>query len=230
MIKGLLLKDYYTNKSDIISSLIFCAALPVLSLIVHAFAPAVYSQFWDTEETAIFFLLLASFTPICVAASLYKDEKCGFINQAYVSPMTRQDYMKSKYVLMVICMAVTFLSMVAFGVELMSFIYGGMTVETMKKFALMIFIFLCLEVITSTFIISLSAKTSIGVTLIVLMVMVFVGSLMCGFVIGFLEGIEEETGKTVSLNSVLLVGCSIAAVIELFLFAMGFRWAKRRDL
>ena len=147
-----------------------------------------------------------------------------------MSPMTRRDYMKSKYVLMVICMAVTFLSMVAFAIELMSFIYGGMTVESMKKFALMIFIFLCLEVITSTFIISLSAKTSIGVTLIVLMVMVFVGSLMCGFVIGFLEGIEEETGKTVSLNSVLLVGCSIAAVIELFLFVMGFRWAKRRDL
>lgn len=229
MIKGLLLKDYYTNKSDVISTFIFCAALPVLSLIIHAFVPEIYTKFLDTEETAIFFLLLASFTPICVAASLYKDDKCGFIIQAYASPMTRRDYMKSKYVLMLIGMAVTFVSMVAFAIELMSFIYGGMNVETVKKFALLIFFFLCLEVIASTFIISLSAKTSIGVTLIVLMVMVFVGSLMFGVVIGFLQGLEEETGKTVPLKSVVMVGCSIAAVIELFLFVMGFRWAKRRD-
>ena len=98
--KGQFIKDFMLIKRDIIIS--------VVIYILFISAVIIFGNYFNEPsifviENAVFSIIVCSAIPlILLAETMLIDDKCGYLQNAFASPLPRKDYVREKHIVSVV--------------------------------------------------------------------------------------------------------------------------------
>ena len=226
--KGLLLKDYYLSKRDIIVSLVIYGVVIVELLI--------WGNKYITDAEIIFDTLVPTLTfgavvpVVAVAQTLILDEKCEHIRYGFVTPVQRKEYVKEKYIFSALLIGgYTLISVILTVAIVCACPEKGVLGRIAEKWWIML-ILAIVEFFFCTAAISISVKSSISKMQVRLVVFLLLGIFVLGFLTGVMAGISDEPEHRGVFRIYITVLAVLFVITWIWLFVTSFTGAEKKEL